>query len=33
MLAEGDVDIIEGGQDINLARKNDNSEAKKKCCA
>ena len=32
MLAEGDVDIIEGGQDINLARKNDNSEAKKKCC-
>ena len=33
MLAEGDVDIIEGGQDINLARKNDNSEAKRKCCA
>ena len=32
MLAEGDVDIIEGGQDINLAKKKDNTEAKK-CCA
>ena len=30
MLAEGDVDIIEGGQDINLAKKNDNTP--KKCC-
>ena len=32
MLAEGDVDIIDGGQDINLAKKKDNTEAKK-CCA
>ena len=32
MLAEGDVDIIEGGQDINLAKKNDKTEAKKGCC-
>ena len=32
ILAEGDVDIIEGGQDINLAKRKDNTEAKK-CCA
>ena len=31
MLAEGDVDIIEGGQDINLGKKNANTEPKK-CC-
>ena len=32
MLAEGDVDIIEGGQEINLNKKNDAS-GEKKCCA
>ena len=32
MLAEGDVDIIEGGEDINLNKKNDAS-GEKKCCA
>ena len=32
MLAEGNIDFIEGGQDINLAKKNDNTEAKKSCC-
>ncbi len=32
MLAEGDVDIIEGGEDINLNKKNDAVE-QKKCCA
>ena len=32
MLAEADIDFIEGGQDINLAKKKDNTEAKK-CCA
>ena len=31
MLAEGDVDIIEGGQEINLNKKNDAS-GEKKCC-
>ena len=31
MMSEGDVDIIKGGEDINLAKKNNNSE--KKCCA
>ena len=31
MLAEGDVDIIDEDQGINLAKKNENSEAKK-CC-
>ena len=31
MLAEGDVDIIEGGQEINLTNKNQNTE-NKKCC-
>jgi len=31
MLAEGDVDIIEGGEDINLNKKNDAS-GEKKCC-
>ena len=32
MLADGDVDIIEGGQDINLNKKAPNTEPKK-CCA
>ena len=32
MLAEGDIDIVEGGQDINLNKKNDAVE-QKKCCA
>ena len=32
MMSEGDVDIINGGEDINLAKKN-NSGDKKKCCA
>ena len=32
MLAEANIDFIEGGQDINLAKKKDNTEAKK-CCA
>ncbi len=32
MLAEGDVDIIEGGEEINLNKKNDAS-GEKKCCA
>ena len=32
MMSEGDVDIIKGGEDINLAKKN-NSGDKKKCCA
>ena len=32
MLAEAEIDFIEGGQDINLAKKKDNTEAKK-CCA
>jgi len=32
MLAEGDVDIVEGGEDINLNKKNDAVE-QKKCCA
>ena len=32
MLAEGNIDFIEGGQEINLAKKNDNTEAKKSCC-
>ena len=31
MLSEGDVDIIEGGQDINLSKKQSNEP--KKCCA
>jgi len=31
MLAEGDVDIIDGGQDINLNKKNVNND-EKKCC-
>ena len=31
MLAEGDVDIVEGGEDINLNKKNDAS-GEKKCC-
>ena len=31
MMSEGDVDIIKGGEDINLAKKNNNGE--KKCCA
>ena len=31
MLAENDVDIVEGGEDINLAKKKENNEAKK-CC-
>ena len=31
MLADGDLDIIQGGEDINLAKKNDNTQ-KKKCC-
>jgi Ras-related protein Rab-11A len=32
LLAEGDMEIIDGGQEINLAKKNENPEAKK-CCA
>ena len=32
ILAEGDLDIIEGGEDINLNKKNDAS-GEKKCCA
>ena len=32
MMAEGDGDIINGGEDINLAKKNPNS-GDKKCCA
>ena len=32
MMSEGDVDIIKGGEHINLAKKN-NSGDKKKCCA
>ena len=32
MLAEANIDFIEGGQDINLSKKKDNTEAKK-CCA
>ena len=32
MIAEAEIDFIEGGQDINLAKKKDNTEAKK-CCA
>ena len=31
ILAEGDLDIIEGGEDINLAKKKENNEAKN-CC-
>ena len=31
MMSEGDVDIINGGEDINLAKKNNSCE--KKCCA
>ena len=31
MLADGDLDIIPGGEDINLAKKNENAQ-KKKCC-
>ena len=31
MMSEGDVDIINGGEDINLAKKNNSGE--KKCCA
>ena len=31
MLADGDLDIIQGGEDINLAKKSDNTQ-KKKCC-
>ena len=31
MLDDGDLDIIQGGEDINLAKKNDNTQ-KKKCC-
>ena len=31
MLADGELDIIQGGEDINLAKKNDNTQ-KKKCC-
>ena len=31
MLSEGEVDIIEGGQDINLSKKKNNEP--KKCCA
>ena len=31
MMSEGDVDIIQGGEDINLAKKNNSGE--KKCCA
>ena len=31
MLSEGEVDIIEGGQDINLSKKKNNES--KKCCA
>ena len=31
MLSEGDGDIIKGGEDINLAKKNNSGE--KKCCA
>ena len=31
MMSEGDVDIIKGGEDINLAKKNNSGE--KKCCA
>ena len=32
MLAEGDVDIIDDGQDINLNKNNANKNKKKKCC-
>ncbi len=32
MLAEGDVDIIDDGQDINLNKNNANNNEKKKCC-
>ena len=31
MMSEGDVDIIKGGEDINLSKKNNSGE--KKCCA
>ena len=31
MLADGELDIIQGGEDINLAKKNTNTQ-KKKCC-
>ena len=31
ILADGDLDIIPGGEDINLAKKNENAP-KKKCC-
>ena len=32
MLAEGDVDIIDDGQDINLNKNNANNNEKKTCC-
>ena len=32
LAAEGDMEIIDGGQEINLAKKNENAEAKKNCC-
>ena len=31
MLSDGDLDIIQGGEDINLSKKKDNNE-QKKCC-
>ena len=31
ILADGDLDIIPGGEDINLSKKNENAQ-KKKCC-
>jgi Ras-related protein Rab-11A len=33
MLAEGDDDIFEGGQDINLNKKPEDANKKKQCCA
>ena len=32
MLAEGEVDIFEGGQDINLAQNKGKAQSKKSCC-
>ena len=32
LMAEGDMEIIDGGQEINLAKKNENTEAKG-CCS
>ena len=32
MLAEGEVDVFEGGQDINLAQNKGKTQSKKSCC-